>query len=207
MDGSECAKLDGSGTGGETETRKLLGQRIENFYVKFCDDPNPSARNAYVKKQIALADAFFGYFCRHAWAARLEPANRQGADKCSPEPQDGSLLEVADLHPVVDGKNTIVIGYGESSGVDGGDNNSTRAEQAAKNSLNDPLLQMSLAGAKSALIMIASGTDADEMHEEIVQVVSVVKEKLPPTLIGNLVLSTDKNLKEKIRVVTLIAGE
>lgn len=204
MGGSKCAKLDRSGTGGESETRKLLGQRIEQFYDKFCDDPNPSARNAYVKKQIALADAFFGYFCRHAWAARLEPANRQGVTKYSPEPQDDSLLEVADLHPVMNGKTTVVIGYGESGDVNG--DNNTRAEQAAKNSLNDPLLQMSLAGAKSALIMIASGTNADEMHEEIVQVVSVVKEKLPPTLIGNLVLSTDKNLKEKVRVVTLIAG-
>lgn len=204
MGGSKGAKLDRSGTGGESETRKLLGQRIENFYDKFCDDPNPSARNAYVKKQIALADAFFGYFCRHAWAARLEPANRHGAAKCSPEPQDGSLLEVADLHPVVDGKNTVVIGYGESGDGDNNNDDDTRAERAAKNSLNDPRLQMSLAGAKSALIMIAAGTDA--MHEEIVQVVSVVKKKLPPTLIGNLILSTDKNLKEKIRVLTLIAS-
>ncbi len=52
MDGSKCAKLDRSGTSGESETRKLLGQRIEQFYDKFCDDPNPSARNAYVKKPI-----------------------------------------------------------------------------------------------------------------------------------------------------------
>ncbi len=206
MGGSKSAKLGRSGTGGESETRKLLGQRIEQFYDKFCDDPNPSARNDYVKRQIALADAFFGYFCRHAWAATFEIVNGHGLAKCDPEPQDGSLLAVADLHRVVDGKNTVVIGYGESSDVNGGDND-TRAEQAAKNSLNDPLFQMSLAGAKSALIMMASGKDADEMHEEIVRVKSVVKEKLPPTVSRNLILGTDKNLKEKIRVMALIAGE
>lgn len=106
-------------------------------------------------------------------------------------------MDFADLRTIMKDSGVALMGFGESTG----DN---RAEQAARKALNNPLLDVDIAGAKSALISITGGPDFT--LEEARQVVSTVTEKLDAE--ANIIWGhkTDENLKNGVRVLLVITG-
>ncbi|MDY3118614.1 MAG: cell division protein FtsZ [Peptoniphilus sp.] len=106
-------------------------------------------------------------------------------------------LDFADVKTVMHDKGIAHMGIGYASGDD-------RATEAAKNAVESPLLETSIAGAKSVLLNITAGNDLGmfEMNEAADLIRSTVDEE------ANIIFGAgiDESLKDQVKI-TVIATE
>ncbi|MEW6222663.1 MAG: cell division protein FtsZ [Candidatus Hadarchaeota archaeon] len=105
-------------------------------------------------------------------------------------------LDFADMRAVLQNSGIAAIGIGESD-------SDNRAEEAAVNALNSPLLDVDITGAKGAIVNVIS---ADVSTAEYNKIVAKVSEALDPAanIIPGAQLSND--MKRSVKVLVVLAG-
>ncbi len=106
-------------------------------------------------------------------------------------------LDFADIRAVMQNGGTAMIGLGESS-------SENKAIEAVEMALQNPLLDVDITGAKSALIHIAGGNDMSLKDARVIM--KVVAEKLDPA--AKVIWGTrmDPSLEKSIRVMLIVTG-
>ncbi|MBU4369585.1 cell division protein FtsZ [Patescibacteria group bacterium] len=104
-------------------------------------------------------------------------------------------VDFADVKPVLQGGGVTMLGIGHASGKD-------RAAQAAKNALNNPLMDLS-ANEANGIVFIITGSPDLKMAEvnEIAEIITKEIDPMAKIVFGAVI---DENLKDEIKV-TLIA--
>jgi len=107
-------------------------------------------------------------------------------------------LDYADVSAIMKNGDVAVIGIGES------DSSSNRVEEAVKQALTHPLLDVDYRGATGALIHITCGPDMK--LEEFSNIGQLVTENLNPE--ANVIIGAriNKEFAGKIRVITIMTG-
>ena len=105
-------------------------------------------------------------------------------------------IDFADIRTVMENAGSALMGIGLASGEN-------RAIEAAKNAINSPLLDVSIAGAKGVLFSIAGGEDLTMF--EIQDAAKVITESIDPE--AKIIFGTvrDDKLKENEIKITVIA--
>ena len=106
-------------------------------------------------------------------------------------------LDFADVRTVMRKGGTAMIGLGESSGEE-------RAKQAVEKALRNPLLDVDITGAQSALVNVTGGSDLT--LKEARQVMHAVAEKLDPNAHIIWGARIDESLGKAIRVMVIATG-
>jgi cell division protein FtsZ len=106
-------------------------------------------------------------------------------------------LDFADVRSVMRNGGTAMIGLGESEGAD-------HAKHAVEMAIQNPLLDVDIIGAKSALINITGGTEMSLKDAKVVM--KTIAEKLDPSARVIWGARVDKNLKSAIRVMLIVTG-
>ena len=106
-------------------------------------------------------------------------------------------LDYADVSSIMKGGGVAVIGIGESNSTD-------RVNEAVKQALTHPLLDVDYQGASGALIHITCGPDLK--LEEFDQIGRIVSENLSPE--ANVIIGAriSKEFEGKVRVITIMTG-
>ncbi|MEM2250961.1 MAG: cell division protein FtsZ [Candidatus Hadarchaeales archaeon] len=106
-------------------------------------------------------------------------------------------LDFADVRAVMKDSGIAAIGIGESD-------TANRAEDAANEALNSPLLDVDVTGAKGALVNVSGGPDLSVAEAE--RVVSKVSEVVDPE--GQVIWGAqiDENLKKTLKVMVVLTG-
>lgn len=107
-------------------------------------------------------------------------------------------VDFADIRSVMENAGSALMGVGVSAG----DN---RAEEAARNAINSPLLEVSITGAKGVLFAIAGGDDLGML--EIQDAARVITESIDPqarVIFG--AIKDDKLKKNEIKVTVIATG-
>ncbi len=107
-------------------------------------------------------------------------------------------IDFADIRAVLENSGSALMGIGTASGE-------KRAEEAAKNAINSPLLDLSIHGAKGVLFSIAGGDDITMF--EIQDAAKVITESVDPN--AKIIFGTvkdDKLKKNEIKVTVVAAG-
>lgn len=106
-------------------------------------------------------------------------------------------VDFADIRAILDNAGSALMGIGMASGE-------KRAEEAAKNAINSPLLDLSIHGAKGVLFSIAGGDDLTMF--EIQDAAKVITESVDPN--AKIIFGTvrDEKLKKNEIKVTVIAS-
>lgn len=113
-------------------------------------------------------------------------------------PGSVSNIDFADIRAVLENSGSALMGIGTASGE-------KRAEEAAKNAINSPLLDLSIHGAKGVLFSIAGGEDVTMF--EIQDAAKVITESVDPN--AKIIFGTvkdDKLKKNEIKVTVVAAG-
>jgi cell division protein FtsZ len=105
--------------------------------------------------------------------------------------------DFADIRAVMENAGSALMGIGTASGEG-------RAEAAARNAINSPLLELSIAGAKGVLFSIAGGDDLTMF--EIQDAAKVITESIDPQ--AKVIFGTvrDEKLKKNELKITVIAS-
>ncbi len=106
-------------------------------------------------------------------------------------------LDFADVRTVMRRGGTAMIGLGESSGED-------RAKEAVEKALRNPLLDVDITGAQSALVNVTGGSDLT--LKEARQVMHAVAERLDPNAHIIWGARIDESLGKAIRVMVIATG-
>ena len=106
-------------------------------------------------------------------------------------------LDYADVSSIMKGGGVAVIGIGE-------DNSTDRVNEAVKQALTHPLLDVDYAGASGALIHVTCGPDLK--LEEFDQIGRIVSENLSPDAQVIIGARISKEFTGKVRVVTIMTG-
>ncbi len=106
-------------------------------------------------------------------------------------------MDYADVRNIMKNGGVSVIGVGESD-------TASRAEEAVKQALSNPLLKVEYTGATGALIHITGGEDMT--LDEAERIGALVTQNLEADANVMWGARIDKNLKGKIRVLTIITG-
>ncbi len=106
-------------------------------------------------------------------------------------------VDFADIRAILDNAGSALMGIGLASGE-------KRAEEAAKNAINSPLLDLSIHGAKGVLFSIAGGDDLTMF--EIQDAAKIITESVDPN--AKVIFGTvrDEKLKKNEIKVTVIAS-
>jgi cell division protein FtsZ len=107
-------------------------------------------------------------------------------------------IDFADIRAVLENAGSALMGIGTASGE-------KRAEEAAKNAINSPLLDLSINGAKGVLFSIAGGDDLTMF--EIQDAAKVITESVDPN--AKIIFGTvkdDKLKKNEIKVTVIASG-
>ncbi len=107
-------------------------------------------------------------------------------------------VDFADIRAVMQNAGSALMGIGHGSGED-------RAREAAKSSINSPLLDLSIDGAKGVLFTIAGGTDMTMF--EIQEAAKVITESIDAD--GKVIFGAihdDKLKKDEIKVTVIACG-
>jgi len=106
-------------------------------------------------------------------------------------------IDFADIRAVMENAGSALMGIGSASGE-------KRAEEAAKNAINSPLLELSIHGAKGVLFSIAGGDDLTMF--EIQDAAKVITESIDPN--AKVIFGTvrDEKLKKNEIKITVIAS-
>ena len=106
-------------------------------------------------------------------------------------------MDYADVSAIMKDGGVAVIGIGESD-------TQSRVEEAVKQALSHPLLDIDYKGATGALIHVICGDDLK--LEELNNVGQLVTENLSPDAQVILGARINKDFKGKVRVITIITG-
>lgn len=106
-------------------------------------------------------------------------------------------LDYADVSAIMKNGDVAVIGIGES-------NTTNRVEEAVKQALSHPLLDVDYKGATGALIHVICGDDLK--LEELNNVGALITENLSPDAQVILGARIDKNYSGTVRVITILTG-
>lgn len=106
-------------------------------------------------------------------------------------------LDFADVRSVMRNGGTAMIGLGESEGAD-------QAKHAVEMAIQNPLLDVDIIGARSALINITGGAEMSLKDTKIVM--KTISEKLDPSARVIWGARVDKNIKSSIRVMLIVTG-
>ena len=106
-------------------------------------------------------------------------------------------IDFADIRSIMENAGSALMGIGTASGE-------KRAEEAAKNAINSPLLELSIHGAKGVLFSIAGGDDLTMF--EIQDAAKVITESIDPN--AKVIFGTvrDEKLKKGEVKITVIAS-
>lgn len=107
-------------------------------------------------------------------------------------------VDFADIRSVMENAGSALMGIGTSSGE-------KRSEEAARNAINSPLLEVSISGAKGVLFAIAGGDDLGML--EIQDAARVITESIDPhakVIFG--AIRDDKLKKNEIKVTVIATG-
>ena len=107
-------------------------------------------------------------------------------------------VDFADIRAILDNAGSALMGIGMASGE-------KRAEEAAKNAINSPLLDISIHGAKGVLFSIAGGDDLTMF--EIQDAAKIITESVDPN--AKIIFGTvrdDKLKKGEIKVTVIASG-
>lgn len=106
-------------------------------------------------------------------------------------------IDFADIRAIMENAGSALMGIGMASGE-------KRAEEAAKNAINSPLLEVSIHGAKGVLFSIAGGDDLTMF--EIQDAAKVITESIDPN--AKVIFGTirDEKLKKNEIKITVIAS-
>ncbi len=107
-------------------------------------------------------------------------------------------IDFADIRTVMENAGSALMGIGSASGEN-------RAIEAAKNAINSPLLDVSIAGAKGVLFSIAGGEDLTMF--EIQDAAKVITESIDPE--AKIIFGTvkdDKLKKNEIKITVIATG-
>jgi cell division protein FtsZ len=107
-------------------------------------------------------------------------------------------VDFADIRAILDNAGSALMGIGSASGE-------KRAEEAAKNAINSPLLDLSIHGAKGVLFSIAGGDDLTMF--EIQDAAKVITESVDSN--AKIIFGTvrdDKIKKGEVRVTVIASG-
>ncbi len=107
-------------------------------------------------------------------------------------------VDFADIRAILDNAGSALMGIGTASGE-------KRAEEAAKNAINSPLLDLSIHGAKGVLFSIAGGDDLTMF--EIQDAAKIITESVDPN--AKIIFGTvrdDKLKKNEIKVTVIASG-
>lgn len=105
-------------------------------------------------------------------------------------------VDFADIRSVMENAGSALMGIGVSTGE-------KRAEEAARSSINSPLLEVSITGAKGVLFAIAGGDDLGML--EIQEAARVITESIDPHAKVIFGAIRDEKLKKNEIKVTVIA--
>jgi cell division protein FtsZ len=105
--------------------------------------------------------------------------------------------DFADVRSVMENAGTTLIGVGKAEGE-------KRAEEAARQAINSPLLEISISGAKSVLFSISGGDDIG--MQEVETIGTVITESIDPEAGIVFGLTKDERLKKGEIKVTVIAS-
>jgi cell division protein FtsZ len=105
-------------------------------------------------------------------------------------------VDFADIRSVMENAGSALMGVGISSGEN-------RAEEAARQAINSPLLEVSITGAKGVLFAIAGGEDLGML--EIQEAARVITEAIDPQARVIFGAIRDEKLKKNELKVTVIA--
>lgn len=106
-------------------------------------------------------------------------------------------VDFADVKSVMADGGTALMGIGQASG----DN---RANEAARQAIESPLLEVSIDGAKGVLFNVIGGKDLGMM--EISAAAEVIKEKISPEATFIFGASIDPSYEDKLEVTVLATG-
>jgi len=107
-------------------------------------------------------------------------------------------VDFADILTIMSNAGSALMGIGRATGE-------KRAEEAARNAINSPLLDISIAGAKGVLLSVAGGDDLT--INEIQDAAKIVTESIDPdakVIFGTS--KTDKLKKDEIKVTVIATG-
>jgi cell division protein FtsZ len=107
-------------------------------------------------------------------------------------------IDFADIRTIMENAGSALMGIGTASGE-------KRAEEAAKNAINSPLLELSIHGAKGVLFSIAGGDDLTLF--EINDAAKVITESIDPN--AKVIFGTirdEKLKKNEIRITVIATG-
>ena len=107
-------------------------------------------------------------------------------------------VDFADIRSVMENAGSALMGVGVSAGE-------KRAEEAARNAINSPLLEVSITGAKGVLFAIAGGDDLGML--EIQDAARIITESIDPhakVIFG--AIRDEKLKKNEVRVTVIATG-
>jgi len=105
-------------------------------------------------------------------------------------------VDFADIKSVIQDSGSALMGVGVASGED-------RAQKAAKQAINSPLLDISVDGAKGVLFNITGGTDLAMM--EINEAAGLITENIDPNARIIFGAASDENVKKDEIKITVVA--
>jgi cell division protein FtsZ len=105
-------------------------------------------------------------------------------------------VDFADIRSVMENAGSALMGVGVSTGE-------KRAEEAARNAINSPLLEVSITGAKGVLFAVAGGDDLGML--EVQDAARVITESIDPQAKVIFGAIKDEKLKKNEIKVTVIA--
>lgn len=103
-----------------------------------------------------------------------------------------------DVKTILKDAGTALIGMGEASGED-------RAEAAARAAISNPLLEISVDGARGVLLNMVSGKDfrLEELHKAAQTVCETTDDENLNLILGH---ACDESMEDKVRITVLAAG-
>ncbi len=107
-------------------------------------------------------------------------------------------VDFADIRSILENAGSALMGIGMASGE-------KRAEEAAKNAINSPLLELSIHGAKGVLFSIAGGDDLTMF--EIQDAAKIITESIDPN--AKVIFGTvrdDKLKKGEVKITVIASG-
>ena len=106
-------------------------------------------------------------------------------------------VDFADVKSIMSDAGSALMGIGRATGED-------RAKRAAKEAIDSPLLDVSIAGAKGILFTVTGGEDLT-MYEvnEIAEIITASADGNAKIIFGTVI---DQNLKDEIKVMVIATG-
>jgi len=106
-------------------------------------------------------------------------------------------LDFADVRSILKNSGTAMMGIGSASGEN-------RAEQAARQAITSPLLEMSIQGAKGLLFNIRGGSSLT--MSEVAEAAEMITNMVDTTAVVKIGATIDESAEEELNVTVLAAG-